>query len=330
MKTIDTDIKNHTFSRAYLIYGEEAYLKKQYKDKLRAALSTEGDTMNASFFQGKETNPLALIDLSETMPFFAERRLILVEDSGFFKGGAEELADYMEHVPETSVFVFSETDVDKRSRMYKALKKYGIVVEFSTQSEELLTKWMLGRLKRENKNITKAAMQEFFERVGTDMGTLDREMEKLICYCMDRDVIERTDVESICPQAVNNRIFDMVSAIVECKSKEALEMYYDLLALKEPSMRILYLITRQYNILLQLKDLKRRGVSRADMARAVGIPPFALNKSLAQASRLSSETILHILTISIEQEEAVKTGRMNERIAVEMVILEASRERNYS
>lgn len=329
MRTIDEDIKNNTFRTAYLLYGEEAYLKKQYKDKLRAALWQEGDTMNAAFYQGKNTNPKELIDLAETMPFFADHRLILVEDSGFFKSGADDLAEYMEHVPDTTTFVFVETEVDKRSRMYKALKNHGQIVEFAAQNQELLTRWMLGRLKRENKNITKAAMQEFFDRVGTDMGTLDREMEKLICYCMDRDVIELPDVEAVCPQAVTNRVFDMVSAIVECRRKDALEMYYDLLALKEPPLRILFLITRQYNILMQLKDLRRKGMNNSAMAKAAGIPPFAVSKSLGQASRLSIDSIKKILAYSVEMEEAVKTGQMNEQIAVELVIIEASREREY-
>ena len=329
MRTIDEDIKNNTFRTAYLLYGEEAYLKKQYKDKLRAALWQEGDTMNAAFYQGKNTNPKELIDLAETMPFFADHRLILVEDSGLFKSGADDLAEYMEHVPDTTTFVFVETEVDKRSRMYKALKNHGRIVEFAAQNQELLTRWMLGRLKRENKNITKAAMQEFFDRVGTDMGTLDREMEKLICYCMDRDVIELPDVEAVCPQAVTNRVFDMVSAIVECRRKDALEMYYDLLALKEPPLRILFLITRQYNILMQLKDLRRKGMNNSAMAKAAGIPPFAVSRSLGQASRLSIDSIKKILAYSVEMEEAVKTGQMNEQIAVELVIIEASREREY-
>ena len=304
MRTIDEDIKNQTFRTAYLLYGEEAYLKNQYKDKLKAALWQEGDTMNAAFYQGRNTNPKELIDLAETMPFFADHRLILVEDSGFFKSGAEDLAEYMEHIPQTTTFVFSETDVDKRSRMYKALKNNGRIVEFAAQNQELLTRWLLGRLRRENKNITKAAMQEFFDRVGLDMGTLDREMEKLICYCLDRDVIELADVEAVCPQAVTNRIFDMVGAIVECRRKDALEMYYDLLALKEPPLRILFLITRQYNILMQLKDLKRKGMNNPAMAKAAGIPPFAVSRSLGQASRLSVGSIEHILSYSVEMEEA--------------------------
>lgn len=329
MRTIDEDIKNNSFQSVYLLYGTEAYLKKQYKDKLKKALAAEGDTMNAAFFQGKETNPKALVDLAETMPFLAEHRLIVVEDSGFFKSGAEGLAEYMAQVPETTTFVFSESEVDKRSRMYKAVRSHGRIVEFAAQSQELLTRWLLGRLKREGKNITRAAMEEFFQRAGTDMGVLDREMEKLICYCMERDVIELSDVEEICPQAVTNQVFDMVGAIIECRRKAALELYYDLLALKEPPMRILFLIMRQYNILLQLKDLKRKGMKNSDMAKAAGIPAFAVGRSLGQASRLSVDSIKKILSYGVQMEEAVKTGQMNEQIAVELVIMEASREREY-
>lgn len=329
MRTIDEDLKNKKFKRAYLLYGEEAYLKKQYKDKLKSALCEEGDTMNAGFYQGRDTNQKELIDLAETMPFFADYRLILVEDSGLFKSGGEDLAEYLAQVPETTVFVFCESEVDKRSRMYKAVKNYGKIVEFAQQNEELLTRWILGRLKRENKNITRAAMAEFFERVGNDMGSLDRELEKLLCYCLDREVIELPDVEAVCPQAVTNKIFDMVSAIVECRRKDALEMYYDLLALKEPPMRILFLITRQYNILLQLKDLKRRGSSTSEMAKEVKLQPFVVNKSLGQASRLSVASIKRILAYSVEMEEVVKTGQMNDQIAVELVIMEASTKGEY-
>ena len=85
MKSINEDIKSGTFKQAYLLYGEEAYLKKQYKDKITEAMFPDGDRMNYAYYEGKGINPGELIDLAETMPFFAERRLIVVENSGFLK-----------------------------------------------------------------------------------------------------------------------------------------------------------------------------------------------------------------------------------------------------
>ena len=88
MQTINEDIKNGTFKPVYLLYGEEAFLKQSYKKKLRAAISGD-DTMNYNYFEGKGLDVNELISLADTMPFFSERRLILIEDSGFFKTSSE-------------------------------------------------------------------------------------------------------------------------------------------------------------------------------------------------------------------------------------------------
>ena len=92
MQTINEDIKNGTFKPVYLLYGEETFLKQSYKKKLRAAISGD-DTMNYNYFEGKGLDVNELISLADTMPFFSERRLILIEDSGFFKTSSEALAE---------------------------------------------------------------------------------------------------------------------------------------------------------------------------------------------------------------------------------------------
>ncbi len=185
MKNIDEDIKKGSFQPAYLLYGEEAYLKRQYKQKLRQALSDSDDPMNFSSYEGKNINPGELIDLAETLPFFADYRLILMEHTGVFQKSCEELADYMKHVPETTVFVFVEDEVDKRSKMYKAVKSVGRVVEFTRQKDALLVQWVLARLKREGKKITQPVMQLFLEKTGNDMENIDKELEKLFCYTLE-------------------------------------------------------------------------------------------------------------------------------------------------
>ena len=78
MKSLQEDIKNQNFKGVYLFFGEEDYLKQQYKGRMKNALCPEEDTMNFSLFQGKKTEPKAVIDLAETMPFFAERRVIFL------------------------------------------------------------------------------------------------------------------------------------------------------------------------------------------------------------------------------------------------------------
>lgn len=85
MKMLIEDIKNKQFKNIYLLTGEEIYLRNQYRKRLREALLDPEDTMNYASFEGKNINPKEVIDLAETMPFFADRRVIEISDSGFAK-----------------------------------------------------------------------------------------------------------------------------------------------------------------------------------------------------------------------------------------------------
>ncbi len=325
MRTIDEDIKTGQLKQIYLLYGAEAYLKKQYRDKLKNAMAAPDDNMNFTAFEGKDINAKEVIDLAETMPFFAERRVILIENSGFFKNSAEEMAEYLKQVAPATHFIFVEEEVDKRSKMYKAVKNAGKIVEFATQGEELLTRWILGRLKREGKNITGNVMKLFLSKTGSDMSNIDKELEKLICYTMEKDVIEASDVEAVVTEQISNKIFDMVNAVAEHDQRKALDYYYDLLALKEPPMRIMFLITRQFQILFHVKDMTMKRLDQHTIAQKAGIPDFAVRRNQAQARGFSLEQLEQALRDGASYEEAVKTGKMNDQMAVELFLLTYSR-----
>lgn len=324
MKMLIEDMKNRQFKKIYLLTGEEVYLRNQYKKKLRNALLDPEDTMNAAFFGGKGIDPKEIIDLAETMPFFADRRVIVIEDSGFAKNACPELADYIPDIPESTCIILAEAEVDKRGKVYKAIKNAGRVVEFKRQDERTLARWVLGTLKKEGKNITEETMQAFLGRTGSDMENIDRELEKLLCYTMGRDVVTTADVEEVCTEQTENRIFEMVQAITEKNQKKALDLYADLLAMKEPPMRILFLITRQFNQLLQLKSLAGQGLDKSELAKKAGIPPFALGKYQAQCRKFTAAQLRQAVEDCVDAEERVKTGRMGDQISVELLIVKYS------
>ena len=324
MKTIDEDIKNGTFRQCYLLYGEETYLKNQYRDKLMRAAAAQGDTMNVSSFEGKDVSPAALVDLAETLPFFAERRVILVQDSGFFKNSNDKITDYLSDISPSTCLIFVESEVDKRTKAFKAAKKAGAAAEFGIQKEALITRWILGRLAKEHKKITRDTMQFFIARTGFDMGNIDKELEKLLCYTLGNDVIETADVAAVVTARLENRIFEMVDAIAGHRQAKALELYSDLLALKEAPMRILYLLIRQFRILAETKELAAKGCGASEIAQKIKVPEFAARKNMAQAKGFLGQGLLLALKDGAELEEAVKTGRINDKIAVEILIVKYS------
>lgn len=325
MKTIDNDIKRQEYKNVYLLYGEERYLIRQYRDKLKNAMASPDDTMNFSCFEGDDINVKEIIDLAETLPFFADRRVILIEDSKLFKKGGDELSEYLAGMPESTYFIFVEEEVDKRSKLFKAVGKCGNAVEFCTQTDETLMKWIGGRISREGKNITQAAYQSFIAKTGTDMQNIEKELEKLICYCLDKDVIEPEDVEAVTTEQLNNKVFEMVDAIASHRQKHAMDLYYDLLALKEAPMRILFLITRQFQMLLTVKVMGNQGFGNKDIAAKAGCPEWAVRKYQGQAKAFSLDQIKQAIADGVSYEEAVKTGKMNDQMAVELFIVQYSK-----
>ena len=182
MKNLNEDLKTGKLKQAYLLYGEENYLKRQYKERITKALLGEDDTMNYAYYEGKGINLKEVIDLAETLPFFAERRLIVFENTGLFKSAGADLADYIKDLPETTCFLFIETEVDKRSKLFKAVKAKGSVVEMNFQDEATLKRWTAGCIQREGKKITERDVIYFLEKVGTDMENITKELEKIFCY----------------------------------------------------------------------------------------------------------------------------------------------------
>lgn len=324
MKSLNEDLKTGQFKQIYLLYGEEGYLKRQYRDRFIKAMLPEGDTMNYAHYEGKNINVREVIDLAETLPFFAQRRLIVFEDTGFFKSAGAELADYIKDMPETTYFIFVENEVDKRSKLYKEVKAKGHIVELTTQDEGTLKRWIQGIVRREKKQISDSVILYFLNKVGTDMENIQRELEKVFCYALDRQEITREDIDAVCVTQITNHIFDMVNAVADKNQRRALDLYYDLLALKEPPMRILFLMIRQYRILFQVKGLSGQGYGKKEIASKAGLHPFAAGKYMDQAKKFRMSELRAVMEDGADIEQRVKTGLLTDNLAVELFIVKHS------
>ena len=323
-RQLNEDIKSGAFKQCYLIYGDEAYLRNQNRDKLVKALSGDMASMNFSRYEGDNLNPGEIIDMAETMPFLADKRVILVENSGFFKNGCPELSDYLKSPSETTFFIFAEKEVDKRKDIYKTVSKNGFEMSCDEQDENTLKAWISNKARSEGKSISPRALAFMIDRVGTDMSNISTEFEKLVCYCMDKNEITEEDIEAVCANWLTNRIFAMTDAIVEKNQKRAINLYYDLLALKEPPAKILALITRQFNLMLQVKEMSDNHRDNGSIASAVKLAPFLVSKYINWARGYSKQELIDALELCASNDEAVKTGKLDYVISVEMVIIKCT------
>ena len=120
------------------------------------------------------------------------------------------------------------------------------------------------------------------------------ELEKLISYTEGRQVVTDRDVEEICTEQVTGRIFDMVAAIAGRRTRQAMDLYEDL--------------------------LMAGGMGWEGIASQLKLQPFVVGKIMPQARSFTREQILSYVDLCVDAEEAVKTGRLGERLAVELLI----------
>ncbi|MDR1765748.1 MAG: DNA polymerase III subunit delta [Lachnospiraceae bacterium] len=328
MKTLNEDIKNRKFKPAYLLYGEEDFLKRSYRNRFREAIGGEGSA-NYNHFEGKGIDVEELAALSQTLPFFGDRRLLMVESSGFFKSppgmvdtllGALDAAARMGADDGFVTFVFVESEVDRRGKLFKKVSEMGYAVELKHQGEGQLATWLAGVLAKDGKRIQQLAAQRLIAKVGDDMNRLRNEADKLVAYTYGRDAVTVEDVDAVCADQVENKVFDMVGAQVSGDMGRTMELYEDLVALREPPMRILFLLARQFNQIWELKTWQQAGIDRTEIASRLKVPVGIVSKISAQSRGMTASQAYGRVRFCLEMEEAVKTGMMNDRIALEMAL----------
>lgn len=323
MQSIKEHLKTGKFKPIYLLYGTENYLKQLYKKKLKNGILSPNDTMNYSYFEGKSIDYIAVKDICDTLPFFSEQRLVILENTGLFKH-QNDFSDYLKKLPATTHIVFVETEVDKRSKLYKTVKTMGTVTEMNGLDEKNLKLWVASVLKQNEKKITEQTISYFLDKSGSTMDLLSNEIEKLVCYTMGQDVITTKDIDAVCTTQITGKIFQMIDAIAAKRQKYALELYYDLLSLREKPMSILFLITRHFNLLLHIKNLAQKQTPNAAISKKAGVPPFAVAKYLSQSKNFSSKGLMEALQYCTTIEENIKTGLLTDQIGVELLIVKFS------
>ncbi|MGN0299494.1 MAG: DNA polymerase III subunit delta [Lachnospiraceae bacterium] len=324
MKQLNEDLKTKNFKSVYLLYGEEGFLRKSYKNRFLNEIAGDDD-MNCNIFEGSGIELREVREIADTMPFFAERRLVILEYTGLFQSASEEWVRWLDTVPDTTCVLFVENTVDKRTKLFKKVRDKGYCVELGRQNPDQLKRWIIGLGKQNKMVVTLQAAEALLECCGDDMECIKNELDKVMAYAMDQQGVTPKEVWEICSESTENRIFEMIDLVAKGKAQQVLELYYDLVALKEPPMRILFLLARQFNQLMQVRELTASGMGKDNIASKMKLRPFVVGKLMNQARVFSFDQLKSWVILCVDFEEQVKTGFLNDRIAVEMLLVQISK-----
>lgn len=324
------DIKRGALKNVYLLFGEEPYLARRYEAKLRAAvLDPAFEAMNMDVFEGGAVNLDDVENALNTLPFMCEKRLLVLRATGLFAAGkkaeSERCAALVAGAPDTALLLFSESDVDKRLRLYKEVAKAGRAVECKTPGEKELADWVVRRMAKRGKRISTTDAVFLLRTVDSGMDAIEGEINKLADYLGKAEAASRADIERVCTKSLSARIFELVDAIGDKRAETALDIFNNMLVRKESPMMVISMIARQFRLILHSRLLADRGLPTAEIAERMGVRGFVASGCLKSGRHFSTDSLTQALRDCLETDLSIKTGKMNDKMAVEMLILKYSR-----
>ncbi len=317
-------LKEKKIGKLYFFTGSEQYLTRYYEKQItESLLDKDSKTFNYTIYEGK----LTLGELSEAVsvfPVFSSRRIVIVKESTIFKGEVKGQGwnSFFDSLPDYICLIFIQSEVDKRTSLYKALKNKSILVEFNRQKEEALVKWVMKVFSSYKKKISQSDAAYLVGLLDPDMTFMLLEIEKIVQYIGDKDTVNSSDILEVVSKSVKSIIFDLTDAVSQHQMAKAIRIVDELLQLKEPIQLIMTMVSRQMGILLKMKKTEGKRLSNAEIAKIVGIQPFLIGKVQRQASSFTEEKLKILIRKCMETDLAVKTGKMEARTALELFILE--------
>ncbi|MDR2938720.1 MAG: DNA polymerase III subunit delta [Clostridiales bacterium] len=323
------DLTNGGLKQAYLFYGEEGYLKKYYSGILIARLLQEHEkAMNFDTFEGKGYGIGPIADAFNTLPFMSSHRVILISGSGLFyqgrKADSESLLKEIDYLPETSILIFIEQQVDKRGKLYKKINSIGMAIECKVPSERELSEYIKNLFSKHGYALHNDTCAYFLHAIEHNMGNILNESKKLMDYKYNEKKIDKQDIDEICIKSLDARIFDLLKSIGNKKPQEALHIYRSMLTLKEEPIMILSMMARQFRMILQSIKLKQIGKSNAEICTELGAREFAIREYLSQSHNFSEQNLIDALKDLLDTDVKIKSGILNSIAGVELLIIKYS------
>jgi DNA polymerase III subunit delta len=326
-------IKAKKFAPIYLLYGAESFLINETKQLLVNNLLHEEELdFNLSSYDLAETPIEAALEDAETLPFMGERRLILLHNPVFLT--AEKTREKTEHnlskleayIKEPApysvlVFIAPYEKLDERKKLTKELKKTASILEAKKLNEGELKSWMKERASYNGVQIEGKAAELMLTLAGPNLFMLTSEIDKMAMYLGNSGTIDIKTVEMLVSRSLEQNIFTLVDKVVNRKIDEALRIYYDLLKLNEEPIKILSILTGQFRLIYQVKELAARGYGQQQIASFLKVHPFRIKLAAGQAHQFKEEELKKIIAMLADADYQMKTGGMNKELIIELFLL---------
>ncbi|WP_290776453.1 DNA polymerase III subunit delta [Anaerofustis sp.] len=320
---LNENIKKKNFKNIYLFNVGENYIAKMMFDSLKNNLiKKEYEDFNYSLFDGKKIDINKVTELCETLPMMDEHRLVLLKgDYLRNKEFGKKLSDYIKNIPsDTVMVVWVEGSMDKRTALYKSIKKNGDIVDFEKFKEYKLEGWIRKKIKDSGMILSKEAVSYFIEASGyllensdVDLGYFVSEIEKL--SSMEQKEIGINDIKKIISVNIKDEIFKLTDALRDKNSDYAFRLLSNLEYNNVNFMQILAVIIRNFENMYICKVYLKNGKSEKDIVNDYSLHPYAVKMANVGAGKYSFKDICDSLYLCLDLDYKIKVGQISSKDA---------------
>jgi DNA polymerase III subunit delta len=307
----------------YCLQGAERFLIDRCLGAVRTATlgAGGGSGLNHDVFELKESGLEPALAAARTLPMFAKRRLVVGRGVDQLKADElEDLPDYVADPNPSTVLVLTAEKVDGRIKPFVALRKAGFLHEFPRLRDRELPSWIAREAAARKIAIDSDGAQALAEAAGPDLGRLAQALEQLALYVGAGARIRRADVEELVAETRERGVFELTKAIGDGNPGRALTLLGNMLANREPPLRIQFMLVRQLRQIWRAKELAAAGAPRNDIAAAVGIAPFFLDDVLVPARRMSVAALERSFRRLYQSDRTLKSARIEPELYIARLV----------
>lgn len=324
------------FAPIYLFLGTESYLAESARQTLiQAVLSEDERDLNFGAYDMEETPVGVALDDAESVPFFGDKRLVIMDRPTFFTAEKNKqkvehdlvwLENYLQNPPDFTVLAFFAPyeKLDERKKITKLLKKVATIVEVQTLSEKEVRHFIKDTIENEGYTMTPEAFELFIQLTDAKLSTAMSELPKLLLFSSDTKQITKPAVNELVAKSLEQNIFALVEYVLKRQTASALSLYQDLLLQKEDPIKINAILMTQFRLLLQVKFLEKKGYQQGDIAGMLKVHPYRVKLAIQQARKFSEKVLITAFEGLVDAEYRLKTGQGNKEMQFELFVLQFS------
>lgn len=327
-------IKAGQIAPIHVLYGSQKFLMDQYIQELGKHVIDEASSeFNFERYELGEHALEQVIEAAETLPFLGDKRLIIASDAYFLTGQRASskiehdltaLERYIQDPAAHSVLVLLvfQDKLDERKKIVKGLKKTAQLVSCQTLKEQELVPWLIKRSKQYEASITEGAAALLVQFAGSHLQMLDKELEKLAQYAGRGGSITPDTVQNLVSRTVEQDVFSLIDHVVHSRLQASFQTLQELLKRNEEPIKILFLLARQFRLILRAKEMDHKGYTQSQIAQSIGVHPYVAKLAVQQGKRFSAEQLIRIMDRLAEADYEMKMGKKDKALVLEMFFLQ--------